>query len=104
MDNDAVGAIRRAIMDADPEETPSASTEPRSFGEEAKPQPTTDAGLPFTQDNSRDWLSVQQAVGNREEARANVRGRSSRNASPDAQVMAGREFVQRGGADGAGRD
>jgi uncharacterized protein len=45
MDNDAVGAIRRAIMDADPEETPSPSTEPRSFGEEARPQPTSDAGL-----------------------------------------------------------
>ena len=45
MDNDAASAIRRANMDADTKEKPSASTERATFGEGAGPKPIPNAGL-----------------------------------------------------------
>jgi hypothetical protein len=87
-------AIRRAISD---EETGDETRTHRaaSIGEEAGVKRRSDC---------RSRLCVQQVDRNREEARADVRGCGSRNASPHAEVMAGQELARRGRANGAGRN
>jgi hypothetical protein len=64
--------------------------------------------------NTRDWIAVapsncrsrlcvRHLDGNCKEARADAGGCGSRNASPHAEVMAGRKFAPRRRADDAGR-
>jgi len=80
--DDAMSAIRRAIIDEEAREMTLTPAEPRTSGEEAGAKRIPEAGL----------LSPK------------ARGRGPRNASPHAEVVAGREFAKRSRADGAGRN
>jgi hypothetical protein len=102
--DDAMSAIRRAITDEEAGEMTLAPTEPRTSGEEARGETNTRGRIAVAQSNCRNRLCVQHVDGNCEEARADTRGRGSRNASPHAEVMAGRKLAPRGRANGAGRD
>src|SRR6476660_3963690 len=73
---------------------------PRTSGRETN----TRGWIAVPRSNCRSRLCVQHVDGNCEEARADVRGCSSRNASPHAEVMAGRKSTRRGRANGAGRN
>src|ERR1700731_399481 len=72
---------------------------PRTSGRETN----TRGWIAVPRSNCRSRLCVQHVDGNCEEARAVVRGCSSRNASPHAEIMAGRKLAPRGRANGAGR-
>jgi hypothetical protein len=60
--------------------------------------------IAIAQSNCRSRLCGQYVDGNCEEARADARGRSRRNASPHAEVVAGRKLAPRGRGNGAGRN
>ena len=92
---EALAAIRRAITDEQAGEMTFAGTEPATFGEDASPQPTNNAGL-----LSRKATAAVGSAFNRlsETARKHeptLEERSSRNSSPHAQILAGREFAPR---------
>ena len=99
--DDAMSAIRRAIIDEEAGEMTLTPAEPRTSGEEARAKRIPEAGLL----SPKVTAAVGSAVdGNCEEARADARGRGPRNASPHAEIVAGREFAKRSRADGAGRN
>jgi hypothetical protein len=98
--DEIITAIRRAIID---EEEAGEMISTSTFGEEAKAKPTPEAGL-LSRENRRSRLCVQHVDGDCEEVRADTGGCGSRNASPHAEIMAGRKFARRGRADGRGRN
>jgi hypothetical protein len=98
---EALAAIRQAISNDKAGETTLAPAMdlPRTSGRETN----TRGWIAVPRSNYRSRLCVQHVDGNCEETRADTRGCGSRNASPDAEVMAGRKLAPRGRANGAGR-
>ena len=98
---EALAAIRQAITNDEAGEPTSrrATDFPRTSGRETN----TRGWIAVAPGNCRSRLCVQHLDGNCTKARADAGGCGSRNASPHAEVMAGRKLAPRGRADGAGR-
>ena len=94
---EALAAIRQAITKEEVGEMTLAPAEPPTSHSQDRCRTTV------PRSNCRSRLCVQHVDGNCKEARADVGGCGSRNASPHAEVMAGRKLAPRGRANGAGR-
>ena len=100
---EAMAAIRRAITEEEAGEMTLAPAEPRASGEKTRAKHIR-GWIAIARSNRGDRLCVQHVDGNCEEARAVTRGCGSRNASPHAEVMAGRKLAPCGRGDGRGRN